>query len=389
MKKILAILAAVIFVAAALAGCTKKADAPAAPSTETATETAEALPTETTEEPAKSADPLEMITDGYYTYAFSLPEYGDFVNFFHFYKEAPALGAVFYAGLTNNAVTFAGTYTVEKKEIAYKAYTGRDESEVEGTAPYTVTFYDFAGGEIGACGFDGEILYDDIPALVSMTTANNMYYHDTDADSKNAETYAAELGIKYLDLVAADDEASTLMLYHNQNYTDLVNTMIEGTWAISSGDAASGYTYALTPNDASDTAATLAVSADRMAAAYTPAGGEEREMVNAAANGPQVQFVFTGTQTLESIGGDADLTLSLYDDGAAVLEIDIYGTKAVIDQGAFTKVNDYTFGVTFETVGYIESAIDFETTIITLQYKGSIENVGDIDAILTLQAEGN
>jgi hypothetical protein len=338
---------------------------------------------------AATVDPVAAITDGYYTYAFNAAGYGMFTGFFRFYPEKPALGAVFYCGLINNGVTFAGTYTVDKTDKAYSCYMTREENIdgklTDGVAPYTVTFFDFAGNEIGACGFDGDVLYNDIPTFVSPASGNNAFIHDTDASSEYADTYAGELGVKYLDFVDAEDDTATLTLYHNGRYADLVLIIVEGDWAISGGDAVSGFTYALMPDEAYDTPVTLTVSSDQSSAAYTPDGGDELSMINTALTGAKPVFTFIGTQTIEAYGADANLALSLYDDGTAALEIDLFGAKAIADQGAYEMVNDFTFGVTFDNAGRVESSIDFDTMIITIQYVGAIEGLGDIDSTLTLQ----
>ena len=51
----------------------------------------------------------------YYGYSFSAEGYGDFVFFFHFYENDPGLGSIFYAGLSNNRICFAGLYNVEEE----------------------------------------------------------------------------------------------------------------------------------------------------------------------------------------------------------------------------------------------------------------------------------
>ena len=111
MKRLIVTLFTLVMSASLLSGCNK--------SKEESTTEVSATPT-TTVQAEHPTDPMEMITDGYYTYSFSVEGYGQFDNYFHFYKEAPVVGAVFYAGFATNQVTFAGTYTVEKKDYAYK-----------------------------------------------------------------------------------------------------------------------------------------------------------------------------------------------------------------------------------------------------------------------------
>lgn len=338
---------------------------------------------------AETADPAAAITEGYYVYDFYVEGYGQFTHFFRFYPEAPVLGAVFYAGFSNNRATFAGTYAVTKAEHPYALAKGRDEvvsGEItQGTAPYTVTFYSFSGEELASVAFDGDILYNDQKAIMSPGSDGVMYHHDTDGNaSKYAETYAAEVGVKYLEFVSPEDETSTIQLNHNQTYLDLIMMMVEGTWTMTEG-ADGGYNYALTPNDPTDAAAVLSVSADKQTAVYTPAGGDPTDLVTTAKPGANLLYTMTGMQTIVAYGVDANLTLSLYDDGSAALEIELFGSKAVIDQGTYKMVNQYTFGFTFDNAGYIESAIDFATQVISLQYAGQVENLGTVDAALTLQ----
>lgn len=356
--------------------------------TPAATEPSTTTPTEMQKQP--STDPLEMITEGYYTYSFFVEGYGQYDYYFRFYEEDPVLGAIFYAGFCNNQMNFAGTYTVEEKECAYKCFADRDamyaETYTEGTAPYTVTFYDWNGNVLGSCGYDGNILYNDLTELKATGSENYFYHHDISGEeSKYAESYAGETGVSFLSFVGTEDDTCTLQLFHNGTYVDLVGMIVEGTWSAQQREDG-GYDFALTPYDSDDTGAILSVSNDAMSAAYTPEGSTAMEMQNAAATAAQVQYVLEGTMHLAQYGVDSLLVLSLYDDGIAVLEADVYGSKAVIDQGTYVMVNEYTFGVTMEKLGYLESTIDFATLQISLHCIGSTD-LGEMDVILTLKQE--
>lgn len=283
-KRILAVLTSTVLCLSVLAGC-GNGDAEGANGTndsETISEnldvSSEEPESESASEPEVSAstDPLEMITEGYYSYTYPVDGMDDMCAFFHFYEEQPVLGSVFYASFAWNQITYVGTYTVEEKESAYKCIANRDDQTAEptvyteGTAPYTVTFYDFAGNELGACGFDGEILYNDT-AIGGTGVTECMMYHDADPASEYMATYEGEVGVAYLDFVA-EDPTSTLTLYHNGRYMDLVNMLVEGTWSMAEG--ADGYEYTLTPDSDSDTGAVVAVATDEQTCVYTPGDGE-------------------------------------------------------------------------------------------------------------------
>lgn len=337
------------------------------------------------EEASHSTDPLEMITDGYYTYGYTAEGHGDYNSFFHFYEEVPVLGAVFYVGYLNNQSNFAGTYTVEKADFAWEK-VGKDRAEIEsagqgsGTAPYTISFYDFSGNLIDQCGYDGEIIYNDMDVITGYGAGGAMYYHDTDGEaSKYADTYAGEIGVAYLDFVAAEDEIATLTLNHNMTYVDMVGTMIEGTWEMAE-NAEGGYDYTLTPNEASDTGAVLSISADGQTGTYTPEGGASMEMVNRAASGPAVAGVYGGTVHVDSYGIDVDLTMNLYDDGSCELLGNVGGREAVLDEGTYALDASYTMNFTMEKGGEFASIYGEEG--MTIPYKGTTD-IGDLDVVLT------
>lgn len=108
-----------------------------------------------------SENPLEKLTQGYYSYVYNTEPDGsgmEMYNFFHFYEEQPVLGSVFYAGFAMNQIFFVGTYTVEEVPYDYSCFPDREavlantedtDTHVSGTAPYTITCYDWDGNEIG------------------------------------------------------------------------------------------------------------------------------------------------------------------------------------------------------------------------------------------------
>lgn len=270
-------------------------------STETVTEA------EKTEQSGqKTDDPFGTIADSYYIYSYTVEGYGQYDYFFHFYDEVPVLGSVFYAGFANNQQNFAGTYEVVEEPYDYECAESWqklvDEEKETGTAPYTIIFYDWDGTELDRCGYDGNAIYNMMTEVAGVGSNEVIYTHDTDGEqSKYEKTYEAEAGVPYLDFVAEEDGASTLTLFHNGTYLDLIGTIIEGSWSMEEG-ADGGYTYTLTPELSTDTGAVLDVSAGKDTAVYTPENGDavalkqnaEQESSSEEGQEKEVLFSFTG-----------------------------------------------------------------------------------------------
>lgn len=333
----------------------------------------------------QSSDPSEMITQGYYSYTYPVEGMDDMCAFFHFYEEQPVLGSVFYAGYAWNQITYVGTYQVEEKESSYSCIATREDQEADpkkmtdGTAPYTVTFYDFDGTELGSCGFDGEILYND-SAIAGTGAEECMFYHDTDTDSPYMATYEGEAGVAYLDFVA-EDPTSTLTLYHNGRYTDLVSMLVEGTWTMAEGT--DGYEYTLTPDSDTDTGAVAAVSNDEQTCTYTPEGGEAVSMTNVKASGPAVQMSMTGTTPIPGQDTEADIMGSLYDDGTVKVAASAFGSEIELDAGTWSMGEDgFTITFQFDNAGELVSALGESGA--ALQYVSASEMLGDIDVQLVI-----
>lgn len=326
-------------------------------------------------------DPLEMITDGYYSYGYTADGYGDFTYFFHFYEDDPVLGSVYYAGLLNNGVQFAGLYSVEEKECAYECYENRDEATKEdgvmksGTAPYTVYFYDWQGNLVDECAYDGEILYNDLEAITAMASGPVLYHHDIQGDeSAFAETYAAEIGVPYLQFVGVEDDLATLALSHNRTYVDLVDMIVEGTWQIAP-NADGGYDYTLI-NKKNEEDAVISVSADASTAIYKKSDGSlTLNMVNAVAPTIEETARYTGTSAT-SYGEDAIITLILYADNTAKATVSIYGNEGELDAGVYELAEDGTITLTFDREGEVKSEDDM------IHYISHDEGM-PLDAILT------
>lgn len=369
-----------------------EADAAATGETQEAAAEAESAPQEEEEAASEavsvSGDPIERITQGYYTYSYPVEGMDDMVCFFHFYEEQPVLGSVFYASYAWNQIVFAGTYTVEEAEHDYACYPDREaqteEGAVpeEGTAPYTITFYDFDGNELDSCAYDGEVLYGDMETISGMGGENSRFLFDAQGEaSPYYGTYEGEKGISYLDFVAEEEETSTLSLYHNATYMDLVNMMVEGSWTME--ETEEGYAFTLTPESESDTGAILTVSADKMSAVYTPDGGEAVAMINASQSGPAAAMELTGTTPIPGQEIEADLIGKLYDDGTCVLSASAFGTEIELDAGTWEMAEDgYTVNFVFDKAGEISSTVGEGGAQIAYAQSGS--PMGDVDAVLTI-----
>ena len=392
-KKILALLTSVLMCASLLAGCGGEpapASDSAQPSDESTQESSGEGETATdpigSADPAGSTDPMEMIHEGYYSWTYPVDGMDDMCAFFHFYEEQPVLGAVFYAGFAWNQITYVGTYTVEEKESPYKVCFTRDDQTAdpavytEGTAPYTVTFFDFQGNELGHCGYDGEYLYND-SAVDGTGGGPARYVHDVDTASKYIATYEGEQGLAYLDFVAETEATSTLTLYHNGRYMDMMDMMVEGNWTMAEG--ADGYEYTLTPDSASDTGAVVAVAADKQTAVYTPDGGEAVNLVNTSNSGPKPTMVMTGTTPIPGQDVSADVIGNLYDDGTVKLTASAFGSEIPLDAGTWTMgENGYTITFQFDNAGELVSGLGEAGAV--LQYTASSEMLGDVDTELVI-----
>ncbi len=169
---------------------------------------------ESQEAPA-DADPMERITQGRYFYGYNAGGDLDMSYFFHFYEEQPVLGKVFYAGFAINQIYFHGTYEVTEEPYEYACWPSREEraSAAEdaeaptGTAPYTITFYDFDGNELDKCGFDGENVYNDMVNITGVGGEDAIYRYD-DPEGENKDVYDGEVGYAVVDIEGVDDATS-------------------------------------------------------------------------------------------------------------------------------------------------------------------------------------
>ena len=322
----------------------------------------------------------------YYSYGFSAEGYGDFAFYFHFYENDPMLGSVFYAGLSNNRINFAGLYTVEEAPYEYACYTDRDTvvnngDKTTGTAPYTIHFLDWNGEEFDSCGWDGEVLYNDCQVITG-SGSGPMFYH-LDAEGKYQDKYDEEVGQSYMSFVAVDDPTCTVGLNHNKTYTDMMVYFIDGNWAISDGeDGAKVYT--LTPFDDTEDTVSLTVAADQKSAVYTDAEGEETQMVNAADQGPKAAYVGEGTFHVAAYNADAAVTVTLYDDETCDLTAALYGNSAAIDQGTYTMNEDHSITFQFNGAGEIVAKLDMSVLTVVLNYVNAETPLGAMEVALPI-----
>ncbi|HAL74794.1 MAG TPA: hypothetical protein DCM45_06875 [Clostridiales bacterium] len=384
--KFYALLAALLVLLLALTACapTPATTAPTTTAAPTTTET-----TVPTTEP-ESTDPVDTITENMFSYSFTAEGYGEFVFYFHFYEEDPVLGKVFFAGLSNNRVNFAGTYTVEKVDYAYACFPDRDAAiaeggkPLEGTAPYTVSFFDWDGNELGKCGYDGTILYNDMKeGSIIYSQGGAPVYYNRDTEGKFAETYTGELGVRFLEFVADEDETSTLLIAHNKTYTDLVGAMIEGTWTVEK-KADGGLDFVLKPNDSTDTGAKVSVPADKKTCTYTADGGDAVAMTNILLAGPQLAATFEGIAKIVKYNMDATITLSLFDDNTCTVVASLAGNKLELDKGTYKK-DSYNFVFDFEKGEDVTTTLDAAAKTLNVQYKITGTDIGDIDTMLTVK----
>ena len=328
---------------------------------------------------------LEALIADQWCYKFSAEGYGDFAFFFKFYEEDPVLGKVYYAGMSNNRQNFAGTYELVEEPYEYKAYNTREEEQADrehvahtavGTAPYTIILKDWDGTEMGRMGFDGEKLINaqDKNTAKIYSSGSTPYVYNKNTGSFD-QTIAGEMPIAVFEYVADDDVTSTVQVNHNHTYTDLVAAMIEGSWTAS--QAADGaITFEFTPNDSSDTPATLVVSADKATAVYT-AKGEDPINMSVPKPAVTVEHTFEGTSPT-SYGKDATLVIECLSDGTFSLKGTVFGQTSEFDKGTWSVNASHKFTFNCEKAGTLESAIVERT--VRLVYKQSGTLLGDLES---------
>ena len=296
------------------------------------------------------AEDVPNLANSYYSYGYDVGTM--FMNYYiHFYDEIPGLGKVFHAGMCMDQICFDGTYEVLAEERAYNVALDRPASEAgsltEGTAPYTIVFYDFDGNELDRCAMDAEHIYNDMTAITGVGGGNCALILDTDPEnSKFASQYAAEPAVAFLSLVSPDDDTATLDLKVNGKYDDLVVLFVEGTYAMNADQTV----ITLTPDSDSDPGATVTRNED---GTYTYVSTDGDEVILAEVKGLEVSYAFKGQIPVPGMDGtNADFICNLYSDSTVQLYADFMGNKMDVDKGTYEiDMTTYSFVIHFENAG--------------------------------------
>ena len=376
MKKILAIMLSLLLCIGMLAGCAGTPNETTGTTESTKAPTEE--PTEAPTDPPAPADPIEALPGSIYYFGYPVEGMDDLIQFYHFYPDNLGIGAVFYAGYAWNQITFSGTYTVEKTDCAYEVLFERDGEPQKGTAPYTLTLYDWDGNELDKIGYDGEYVYNTAVNTNCDGATGGGTYRQSKADAAALEagkaTFDGEKGIAYMNFVSPDDESATLQLNTNGTYSDLVVMAVDGTWA-KTGDNE----YTLTPKNASDTGAVVSLQEDG-SYKYAPTTGDPvtLNLVTEA----NVFMTFTGKIPFN--GSEADVTILTYDDGTCAVNMAAFGMEMPIDKGTYEFTSPATFNFHFEAAGDINSEFGGATGVQVIYKCDSVAAVGGMAVEATL-----
>ena len=105
-------------------------------------------------------------------------------------------------------------------------------------------------------------------------------------------------------------------------------------------------------------------------------------MVNTATTGPEAVYTFTGTGTLSAYGIDADMTITLFDDGSCSFSASVQGSSMELDSGTYV-LDGHTFSFDWAAAADAKSDVDGSGTV-TVPFTITGTQVGDIDTVLTL-----
>lgn len=377
MKKLLVVLISLALCSACFAGCSSPASEESTPSEADTSVSAETSSTESESSEASEseastpADPIAALPGSIYYYGYEVEGLGNMVQFYHFYPDDLGIGAVFYAGYAWNQISFSGTYTVTEEPCEYEALPekGDDVEAVTGTAPYTITLYDWDGTELDKIAYDGEHVYN-IAVNTNcdpMTGGGNFILSKADdtALETYADTFDGEKGVAYLNFISPDDASATLQLNTNGTYNDMAIFAVDGTWE----KTAEGE-YTLTPENDSDEGAVVTLQEDGSYLYVSDSGTEVvmEQVVEAA-----VAYTFTGK--IPFMDSEADVTILAMDDGSCVVNMSAFGTATPIDQGTWSE-EEFVFTFTFDVAGEIVSEFGGETGVQVTYSCDSVEAVG-------------
>lgn len=360
------------------AGDTAGADtAQAVDTTDTAGQDTAADPgNDNAEAGAETADPMEKISGSIYYYAFPVEGMDDMVQFFHFYGDDLGIGSVFYASYAWNQIIYSGTYTVEEADFDYTVDTDREGTKDSGTAPYTITFYDWDGNVLDTAGYDGDYFYNTTTSINADPATGGGSNRLTYADAAALETYGSvfdgELGIPYRSFVCPEDASATVTLNTNGTYEDMAVMAVEGTWQ----QTAEGE-YTLTPDSDSDNGATLTLGED---GSYKYVSEDGTELVMNENKEAAVSFTFTGTFDLS--GMEANLRIDALEDGTCKVVAGLNGAEMEVDAGTWSADEAFTFTFEFDQAGEIISEYGGDTGVIVNYTQTGVEAIGggDIEA---------
>ena len=325
---------------------------------------------------AQAEAEVPEVAGAYYSYGYDVGNM--FMNYYvHFYDEIPGLGKVFHAGMCMDQITFDGTYEVLAEEHAYSVSMDRAASEAgtltDGTAPYTVVFYDFDGNELDRCAMDAEHIYNDMVAITGVGGEKVALNLDTDPEnSKFAAQYASEPAVPFLSLVDPDDDTVTLDLKVNGKYEDLVVFFVEGTYAMNEDQTE----IVLTPDSEDDAGATVTKNEDGTYT-YVSTDGDEATLVEV--KGREVSYALKGEIPVPGMDGtNADFICDLYNDNTVRLYADFMGNQMDVDQGTYEiDMETYSFILHFENAG--DMTTEGYAADMVLNYK--VDNVDPFGAI--------
>ncbi|MCR5741156.1 MAG: hypothetical protein K6G38_01665 [Gammaproteobacteria bacterium] len=353
--------------------------------------TEEEVTTTTAEEATTTVAEEAQITDGLFLYSFSVD--GRSFNFYiHFYEN----GIFYFSGL-GGAQILVGRYEVVDEEWSGQYFKNRDDAAspedpkpyTQGTAPKTINFFNLSGAEIGESGYDPDLgnIYNVNMEGQPGYCAELLFVQDVTAEP-NA-TIGAENGValyKY-ELVNEDgsiDTASYVEINHNGTYTDMIEYQISGSWELNDN------VYALTPEDSSDTPATLTLSEDGKTATYLPKDGTavtlklyEEALV--------VAHSFVGEVTIQT-GVNATFTIYLYTNGSADGKL-MMGERelASVSGGRWSENEDGIQTISLGGESYSAPAEGADVTAKTIvdgkfQYTGTFSSNGN-EMTLTIDME--